>query len=352
MLHHSFSAAAGPLPRDVAAAVGEACRDWGGRGSVLALPFVCDGYRALQRETETRLRRLLAIPEQFKVLFMAGGATAQFSLLPLNLLAGREAAYVESGHWSRRALLEACRYGQVRRIAMTGGRLPDPGAWNVEGAAYCHLTSNETADGWQLRAIPDVPVPLVADMTSDLLTRAIPFDRLALVYAGTQKAIGIPGLTLVIVHEGLLGRAHPLTPRVMDYGAQAAADSRLCTPPVFAVFVLDAMLRWIEERGGVAAMAWAAERRSAAVYAALDHSDGFYRPAVQGAHRSLINACFHLPDPALTAGFIARAQAAGLSDLQGHPEVGGIRVSLYNGTPDAAVASLLEVMDGFRHAHA
>ncbi|WP_157269735.1 3-phosphoserine/phosphohydroxythreonine transaminase [Azohydromonas aeria] len=351
MLGYSFSAAAGPLPRDVVAEVSDACRDWRGLGSVLALSFVAEDYRELQQGVETRLRRLLAIPKQFKVLFMAGGASAQFALLPLNLLAGREAAYVDTGHWSRRALAEASRYGKVRCIAMSDERFGDPDAWDVEGVAYCHVTSNETADGWQFEAMPVVSVPLAADMTSDLLTRPMALDRPALVYAGTQKAIGVPGLTLVIVHESLLGQAHPATPRVMNYGAQAAAQSRLNTPPVFAVFVLDAMLRWVEQRGGVAAMAAAAQRRSSELYAALDCSDGFYRASVARAQRSRVNACFQLHDPALSDAFVAQARARGLSGLQGHPQVGGLRVSLYNGTPDAAVATLLDFMDEFRRAH-
>jgi phosphoserine aminotransferase len=351
MRRHSFAAAAGPLPPEVAAEVGAACSDWNGRGSVLALSFVSEPFRALQRSAEVRLRRLLAIPPQFRVLFMAGGASAQFALLPLNLLDGLGAAYVETGHWSRRALQEAGRYGPAWRAAVAGATLPDTEAWQLDGAAYCHLTSNETADGRQFQRLPALAVPVAADMSSDFLTRPIDFERVALVYAGAQKSIGVPGMTLVILREDLLGRAHPATPRVMDYTAQAAADSRLNTPPVFAVFVLDAMLRWIEAHGGVPAMAQAAQRRSAALYAALDGSADFYRPALQGSERSHINPCFHLPDPALTEAFIAGAEAAGLTDLRGHPDVGGIRVSLYNGTPDAAVAALLDFMHDFRRSH-
>lgn len=352
MLRHSFCAAAGPLPAEVAAEVGAACRDWHGCGSVLALSFVSQAYRALQRDTEARLRRLLGIPQRFRVLFMAGGASAQFALLPLNLLDGRGAAYVETGHWSRRALQEAGRYGPVWRAATAeGGELPGPERWRLDEAAYCHVTSNETADGRQFHGFPSVPVPLVADMTSDFLTRPIDFERLALVYAGTQKSIGVPGLTVVIVREDLLGRAHPATPRVMDYSAQAAADSRLSTPPVFAVFVLEAMLRWIEAQGGVAAMARRADERSAAVHALVEGSAGIYQPMVGHRERSHVNPCFGLRDAVRTEAFIGAAEAAGLHGLRGHPAVGGIRVSLYNGTPDAAVAALLDFMAGFRHSH-
>lgn len=352
-MRHSFSSAAGPLPPEVAAEVAAACQDWRGRGSILGLSFVTDDFRELQRDTEALLRRLLAIPDDFRVLFMAGGASAQFAVLPLNLLHGKGAAYVETGHWSRRAMLEASRYGRVGSAASSRGRIPEVGEWRLDpDAAYCHLTSNETADGLQFHTIPALPAPLAADMTSDFLTRPIDFSRVSLVYAGTQKNLGVSGLTLVVVRDDLLGWANPTTPRVLDYTAQAAANSRLNTPPVFAIFVVNAMLRWLERQGGVAAMAQAAARRSAAVYAAIDGSGGFYRPAVEGLDRSHINVCFRLIDHGRTDAFLAAAEMAGLFDLRGHPEVGGIRVSLYNGIADAAVGALLEFMRDFRHCFA
>lgn len=340
---HSFAAAAGPLPAEVVAEVAAACRDWRGQGSVLGLSFVADAFRELQCETEARLRRLLAIPEHYRVLFLAGGASAQFSLLPLNLLAGRGAVYVESGHWSRRAAAEAARYGPVARL--------DAGAWPLDAAAaYCHVTSNETADGRQFGEFPALPLPLAADMTSDFLTRPIDFGRLAVVYAGLQKTIGVPGLTVVVVRDDLLGRAHPATPRVMDYAAQAAAGCRLNTPPVFAIFVAHAMLGWIARQGGVAAMAAAAGRRSGEFYELIDASGGFYRNRIEAAQRSRINVCFTLPDAALTEAFLAAAENRGYSGLRGHPEVGGVRVSLYNGTPDRAAAGLAGFMRDFARA--
>lgn len=337
---HNFTAAAGPLPMAVAAEVAAACRDWRGQGSVLGLSFVSEAFRELQFETEARLRRLLVVPDDYRVLFMAGGASAQFSLLPLNLLAGRGAVYIDSGHWSRRAAAEAGRYGPVTVVA-------GDGEWPLEAAAYCHLTSNETADGRQYKDFPALPVPLAADMTSDFLTRPIDFGCLALVYAGLQKTIGVPGVTVVIVRAELLGRAHPATPRVMDYAAQAAAASRLNTPPVFAIFVAHAMLGWIERQGGVTAMAKAAARRSRELYRLIDASGGFYRCRIEPAQRSPINLCFSLADAGLTEGFLAAAEGRGYGGLRGHPEVGGLRISLYNGTPEAAVAGLAEFMGDF-----
>lgn len=339
-MRHSFAAAAGPLPPEVAAMVAAACEDWQGQGSILSLSFVSEAFRELQAETEERLRQLLVIPDDYRVLFLAGGASAQFAGVPLNLLAGRGAAYVDSGHWSRRAAAEAGRYGPVRVVAGDDWRL-DP------TAAYCHVTSNETADGRYWPEFPMLPLPLVADMTSDFLARPLDFERLALVYAGTQKTIGVPGLTLVIVRDELLGRAHPATPRVMDYAAQAAAASRLNTPPVFAIFVAHAMLGWIAGQGGVAAMAAAAARRSGEIYRVIDESGGAYRCPVGPARRSPVNVCFQLADSGGDEDFLAAAEARGYGGLRGHPEVGGIRVSLYHGTPDAAVSGLAALMRDF-----
>lgn len=342
---HSFAAAAGPLPDPVARQVAAACRGGAEGPSILGLSFVSERYKTLQRDTEAALRRLLGIPEVFRVLFLSGGATAQFAAVPLNLLAGGRAVYVESGHWSRRAREEAGRYGVA--IALAADVVAEWAGWRAgPPPAYCHLTSNETADGVQFSDYPAVPVPLAVDMTSDFLTRRIDFDRVALAYAGTQKSIGVSGLTLVIVREDLLGRALPATPRVLDYARQAECDSRVNTPPVFAVFVLKAMLDWIEAQGGVSAMADNARRRSGAVYWAVDDNPAL-RAFVPPERRSRINPCFHLADPGDTAHFLAAAAAAGLDDLQGHPALGGIRASLYNGLSEAAVTALVGFLDAY-----
>ena len=366
----SFSAAAGPLPREVAHDVAAACQP--GLGSILSLPFTSSAYHSLQAETEACLRRLLAIPDDFAVLFMAGGASAQFALLPMNLLdaadeaaapgaqAGvRQALYIDSGHWSRRAIAEAQRLGRVRvlgvealaRAPRHGLSVPPPAAGDDGCAdfAYVHVTPNETADGLQFPALPRSAAPLVADLTSELLTRALDWRALGLIYAATQKTIGTPGLTLVVVRRTLLGRARPGTPRVMDYAAQAAAQSRLCTPPVLAVFVAHRMLHWIEAAGGVAAMASRLERRHALLGAAMatGEQSGLYRQLAPAGWRSRVNPCFHLADAQHCARFLAEAQAAGLRDLGGHPARGGVRLSLYNGLPDAAVEALAAFLDAF-----
>ncbi len=370
----SFSAAAGPLPREVAHEVAAACRP--GPGSILSLPFTSFAYRSLQAETEACLRRLLAIPDDFAVLFMAGGASAQFALLPMNLLdegdearapapgrggvaaGARQALYIDSGHWSRRALAEAQRLGRVKVLGVEalvsdpqhGLSLPPPAATEGEaGYAYVHVTPNETADGLQFPVLPRSAAPLVADLTSELLTRPLDWRALGLIYAGTQKTIGTPGLTLVVVRRALLGRARADTPRVMDYAAQAAADSRLCTPPVLAVFVAHRMLHWIEAAGGVAAMAARLEARHALLAAAMASGEatGLYRPLAPVGWRSRVNPCFLLADTPLCARFLAEAEAAGLRDLGGHPARGGVRLSVYNGLADAAVEALAAFLEAF-----
>lgn len=366
----SFSAAAGPLPAAVAHEVADACRP--GPGSILSLPFTTPAYRELQAETEACLRRLLAIPDAFAVLFLSGGASAQFAAVPMNLLGGEggggagagarletgadapggartrgtatpaTALYVDSGHWSRRAVAEARRFGPVavREVAALNPPVLDEDP--AHAFAYVHVTPNETADGLQFPQLPLARAPLVADLTSEFLTRPLDWQRLSLAYAGTQKTIGTPGLTLVVIRRALLGRARADIPRVMDYDAQAAADSRLCTPPVLAVFVAHRMLHWLEAAGGVVAMAARLERRHALIAAAMAEGEaaGLYRWMAPEGWRSQVNPCFQLPDGETTARFLAAADAAGLRDLRGHPERGGIRLSLYNGLADAAVEAL------------
>jgi phosphoserine aminotransferase len=387
----SFSAAAGPLPAEVANELAAACRP--GPGSILSLPFTSPAYRSLQAETEACLRRLLAIPDDFTVLFMAGGASAQFAAVPMNLLGGAgegegardravrragvrsrggetgaqpaQALYIDSGHWSRRATGEARRFGRVGvldvhalahdthgegglQIASECAHEPEP------RIAYVHVTPNETADGLQFPALPKTTAPVVADLTSELLTRPLAWNRLGLVYAGTQKTIGTPGLTLVIVRRDLLGRAGSGTPRVLDYAAQAAAESRLCTPPVLPVFVAHRMLHWIEAAGGVDAMSARLERSNALLATAMAEGEaaGLYRRHVPEGWRSRVNPCFHLADEARCDRFLAEAEAAGLRDLRGHPERGGVRISLYNGLADAAVEALAAFLFAFARRNA
>lgn len=340
----SFAGSAGMLPEEVLA---EARRGLGERSigglSALELPFAGEDFHDLRDAAEADLRALLDLPPTYRVLFLQGGATAQFSLVPLNLAGGREqAAYLETGLWSRRAIAAARRMTGVH-TARSPAVLARAG-----DAAYWHVTTTETADGTRLANLPEAnaDVPLVADMTADLLTAPLAADRFGVVYASAQKNIGTAGLTVVIVREDLLGRALPGTPAPFDYTLQAREESRVNTPPVAALFVAGRMLKWLRRNGGLAEMERRAARRSARLYEIIDGS-GCYASVAARGERSPIAVCFRLPDAAAEKRFLDGAARRGLNHLRGHPSVGGIRVSLYNGVPDAAVDALAEYMAGF-----
>lgn len=350
-----FSAAAGPLPDAVLDRVQRELRKWRGNGpSVLALPFTSKAFRDLAAEAVAYLRGLLAVPDSYRVLFMHGGASAQFAAVPLNLLNGRgTASYVDTGHWSGRAIAEARRYCTVNVAASSAAtgydRVPDSAQWMRDaGAAYCHITSNETAHGLQYRSPPDTgDVPLVADMTSDFLTRPLEIPRFGLIYAGAQKNMGVAGLTVVIVREDLLGHAHPCTPSVLDYGVQAKHSSLYNTPPTFAIYLAGLVFKWLHAQGGLATMAESSRRKSARIYTAIERSEGFYRCPVQSQWRSQVIVCFRLANETLTPTFLDAAQCAGLFQLCGHPSAGGVRASLYNAMPEQGAEALAQFMEAF-----
>lgn len=341
---HGFSAAAGPMPSAVRSRIARSCLD--PLHGALSLPFTSPAYRALQTRVAALLRTLLAVPEDIDILFMAGGASAQFALVPLNLLRAQDyALYLYSGHWSRRTITEAGRYGRIIEVAASAVCRTE-----AADAAYCHYTSNETADGLQFHAPPDTVAPLVADMTSDLLSAPVDWPRYALVYAGTQKTLGVPGMCVVFVRRTLLGRAHPATPRVMDYGALSVADSRLSTPPVFAMHAALCMLEWLAGEGGVATMQTRQQLRAQRVYAEIDRAASPYRCLQPVAWRSHVNPCFMLPNATMLSDFLDASRTAGLDGLEGHSDVGGVRVSLYNGLDDLAVDALIRFMRDWAHA--
>jgi phosphoserine aminotransferase len=243
------------------------------------------------------------------------------------------------------------RYGEIEAAASSAAtgydrlpQFPEPDA----GAAYCHIVSNETANGVQYHAFPDVGgMPLVADMTSDVLTRPLPVSRFGVIYAGAQKNLGIAGLTVVVLREDLAGNADPSTPGVLDYGLQVRHSSRYNTPPVFAIYLAGLVFGWLAVQGGLAAMEQASRRKSERVYAAIAASGGFYDCGVQPGSRSRVNPCFRLADGALTPTFLAAAQCEGLRHLAGHPSVGGVRASLYNAMPEAGALALAQFMENF-----
>lgn len=309
-------------------------------------PFSSPPFRSLRQQAGQRLAELLGLPAGYRILFLAGGAMQQFSLLPMNLARpGQSAAYVQTGYWARRALQEGAVHRPVRALAAPDcGMLPDV----PDDLAYCHITTNETADGLAWPSLPETgPVPLVADVTSDFLTAPLAVDRFGLLYASAQKNIGVAGLTVVIVREDLLERSPQTLPALFSYRRLAEADSCINTPPMLALQLAAMVFDWIAGQGGLPAMAASNRRKAALVYAAIDASGGFYRALVAPGWRSPVNVCCQLPDAALTERFVAEAEAAGLHYLRGHPQIGGIRASLYNAMPAAGASALAAFMADF-----
>ena len=348
-LSRNFSAGPGALPLTVLQQAQQAVLELPGTGiSILGLSHRSTRFRAMLEEAEERLRRLLQLPPSYRVLFLQGGGTLQFSMVPLSLLQkGSVADYVVSGYWSRKAI-EAARYhGEVRSAwsgAASGYRhLPrsDERVGN-DDAAYLHYVSNETVEGLQFRYLPVTAAPLVCDMSSDFLSRPLDVQRFSLVYAHAQKNFGPAGVTVALVKEEVLAKAPRGLPPILDYRAHVEAGSLLHTPPVFAIYVVLLVLRWLEDEvGGLPQMAKATAEKSAQVYAALDDSNGFYRAHPEPTWRSEMNVAFRCPTPELEARFLADAAAAGMIGMEGHRSVGGLRVSLYNGVTreDARVAA-------------
>lgn len=309
-------------------------------------PFSSPPFRALREQAKARLAELLGLPDRYRILFLAGGAMQQFSLLPMNLARpGQRVGYVQTGYWSRRAMHDGALLRPTMALAapLPGNLLDVP-----DDLAYCHVTSNETADGRVWPALPDTgEVPLVADGTSDFLTAPLALERLGLLYASAQKNIGVAGMVVVIIRADLLEQVPEDLPAPFSYRRQADADSCVSTPPMLALQLAAMVFDWIAEQGGLSAMAEAGRRKAALVHGAIEASGGFYQVPVERGWRSPVNICWQLPEASLTERFIAEAADAGLHHLRGHPQVGGIRASLYNAMPEAGAAALATFMAEF-----
>lgn len=348
---YSFASGPASLPPPVKEWLAHDVVQWGASGqSALELPFSCAQFERILAEAETDIRALLGVPQNYRVLFLQGGAFAHFSLLAMNLAGDGGADYIESGLWSQRAIAEASPWIGVRIAARGDGTsLPDPAAWDIcSSAAYCHYTSNETANGIAFERPPGhCPVPLVADMSADLFTRPLPVEPFALIYASGQKNLGAAGLTLVIVREDQLGRCRPGTPAPFDYTRQAKENSKVNTPATFAVVVAHRMLRWLIATGGLSAAESCLRRKAGVLYSEIDR-DGFYVSPVEPTSRSPVNVRFHLASPRLESLFLREAEANGFLHLAGHPQIGGLRANLYNGVPVEAAEALAGFMKEFR----
>lgn len=355
-----FNFAPGPavLPLEVLQQVRAELLDWQDSGmSVMEISHRSKAFLTVAHEAEADLRTLLSIPAHYRVLFLQGGATGQFSAIPMNLTGPDSVAdYVNTGHWSKKALLEARRYCRVNVAADAAqdgyNSVPAQDGWKLTpGAAYLHYTPNETIGGVEFAFVPQSDVPLVADMSSTILSRPIEVERFGLIYAGAQKNIGPAGLCVLIVREDLIGRARAGTPAIWDFKAMADEGSMLNTPPTFAWYFAGLVFKWLLAQGGLAVMAQRNRAKAELLYRTIDES-GFYRNPVEPSCRSWMNVPFTLAQPQLDARFLTEAKAAGLTNLQGHRSVGGMRASLYNAMTLEGVMALSEFMREFARLHA
>ena len=355
---HNFAAGPAVLPEPVLEQAAQEMLDWHGSGtSVMEMSHRGKEFIGIAAQAESDLRELMAIPGNYKVLFLQGGATLHFAAVPMNLLRGRKSAdYVNTGEWSKKAIKEAKRYCVVNVAASSEDRnfsyAPKQSGWKLDpGAAYVHVCTNETIGGVEFHWVPDTGnVPLVADMSSHILSRPIDVSKYGLIYAGAQKNIGPAGLAIVIVRDDLIGAASPATPSVLDYKAQAEADSMLNTPATYSVYVAGLVFRWLKQLGGLPEMERMNRAKAAVLYDFLDQTE-FYLSPVAREDRSLMNVPFRLRNEALDAEFLKQAQARGLRELKGHRSVGGMRASIYNAMPLAGVNALVDFMREFQAKH-
>jgi len=355
-----FNFGAGPatLPEPVLRQAAEELLDWHGSGmSVMEMSHRGKSFIAIHAQAEADLRELLAIPRNYKVLFMHGGAAAQFAIVPMNLLRGKTvASYVNTGHWSTRAIAEAKRYCKVSVAASSEDAkftyAPKQEKWRIErDAAYVHYCPNETIGGVEFHWIPQTgDLPLVADASSTILSRPLDVSRFGLIYAGAQKNMGPAGLAIVIVRDDLIGQAAPYTPTIFDYKVQAEADSMQNTPPSYAIYLAGLVFQWLKQLGGLARMEEINIAKAKLVYDYLDQTE-FYHSPVAKEDRSRMNVTFRLRNDKLDEEFLKQARAQGLAELKGHRAVGGMRASIYNAMPIEGVRALAGFMREFERTH-
>ncbi len=356
---YNFSAGPAMLPEDVMKKAAAEMMDWQGSGmSVMEMSHRGKEFMSIAEKAEQDLRDLMAVPEHYKILFLQGGASCQFAMVPMNLLRGRSRAdYINTGAWSKKAIAEAGRFCEAHTAASSEGTkfttIPAADEWSLsKDAAYVHYTPNETIGGVEFHYIPDTGgVPLVADMSSTILSRPVDVSKFGVIYAGAQKNIGPAGLTIVIVREDLTGEEIPGTPAMLSYATHIKAGSMYNTPPTYSWYMAGLVFQWIKDRGGLEAMAEINRRKADKLYAAIDASE-FYRNPVDLDCRSRMNIPFTLAKPELDGTFLEEAKKAGLVTLKGHRSVGGMRASIYNAMPEAGVDRLIECMDDFQKRNA
>ena len=354
----NFSPGPAALPLAVLEQARDEFTDWHGSGmSVMEMSHRGKEFIAIHAQAEADLRELLAIPANYKVLFMQGGAIGENAIVPMNMLRGRAGAdYINSGEWSKKSIKEAGKYCKVNVAASSAGQnftcIPPRASWQLDpNAAYVHICANETIGGVEYHYTPATgDVPLVADMSSNLLSRPIDVARYGLIYGGAQKNLGPAGLTIVIVRDDLIGQAHPFTPSAFDYKLQADSDSMYNTPPSYGIYIAGLVFKWIKQQGGLGAMETHNRRKAAVLYDYLD-SNSFYSNKVAREDRSLMNVPFTLRDAALDADFLKGAAARNMVQLKGHRAVGGMRASIYNAMSHEGVVALVDYMREFAQQH-
>ncbi|MDS4028793.1 MAG: 3-phosphoserine/phosphohydroxythreonine transaminase [Candidatus Contendobacter sp.] len=351
---YNFSAGPAMLPEAVLEQAKAEILDWRGSGmSVMEMSHRGKEFVSIAEQAEADLRELLNIPANYKVLFLQGGASSQFAMVPMNLLRGKtKADYLNTGQWSKKAISEAKKFCQVNVVASSEAvnftTVPARDTWKCDpDAAYLHYTPNETINGVEMQQIPEVGIPLAADFSSTLLSRPLDVSKFGVIYAGAQKNIGPAGLTIVIVREDLMSQIVAGTPTMLDYAAMAKEGSMYNTPPTYAWYIAGLVFQWLKARGGLTAMAERNQAKAELLYKAIDES-GFYKNPVDPAYRSWMNVPFTLADEALDKLFLAEAKSAGLLTLAGHRSVGGMRASIYNAVPLEGVRALVDFMADFQ----
>lgn len=356
---YNFSAGPAALPLDVLETAKRETLNWNGSGmSVMEMSHRGKEFISIAEKAEADVRELMAIPDNYKVLFLQGGATTQFAMVPMNLLRGKDkACYVNTGAWSKKAIKEAKIHCDVQLSASSEEynftTIPAVSSWNLDqDAAYCHYTSNETIGGVEFQDIPDVGgLDLVADMSSNILSREIDVSKFGVIYAGGQKNMGLSGIALVIVRDDLIGNVQAGSPSMMDYKNHANANSMFNTPATYSWYLMGLVFDWIKRNGGVSAIEARNVRKAEKLYAAIDASD-FYANPVEISSRSRMNIPFTLANNDLDAAFLSDAKDAGLVSLKGHRSVGGMRASIYNAMPEHGVDALISMMDHFEKTKA
>ncbi len=355
----NFSAGPAILPADVMKQAAAEMTDWNGSGmSVMEMSHRGKEYISIAEKSEKDLREIMAIPGNYRVLFLQGGASIQFAMVPMNLLRGKDTAdYINTGAWSKKAIAEAKLFCNVNITASSEAKkfttIPSRSEWVLNpDASYVHYTPNETIGGVEFHSIPEVgDVPLVADMSSTILSRPVDVSRYGVIYAGAQKNIGPAGLTIVIIRDDLIGEVISGTPTMLSYGIHAKAASMYNTPPTYSWYIAGLVFEWIKNKGGLKVMAEINKRKADKLYAAIDNSD-FYSNPVDLNCRSWMNVPFILATPDLDGKFLEQAKAAGLVTLKGHRSVGGMRASIYNAMPEEGVDALITFMRDFEKNNA